>query len=90
MPRCERHNAGAAWTVAEEDRLRVGFCAGFSLENLCKDHGRTAAAVLTRLVRMGLLVVRNKEYRRLDPNPFATFEEAHKLEANDDEQTQAA
>lgn len=72
----EPANHGKEWTEAEELRLLQEFRAGFKLSTLCSAHDRTANAVLTRLVRLGVVAVRNRAYYALMPQPYATFEEA--------------
>jgi hypothetical protein len=48
-------NHGGPWTDDEDDRLRDGFNAGRTVDELVEDHGRSQAAIRSRLVRLGLL-----------------------------------
>lgn len=51
-PEDQLWNAGAAWTIAEDAELLVGFDAGLPLDYLAKRHGRTHRAIESRLIRL--------------------------------------
>ena len=47
--------AGSPWTSEEEQRLSAGFHAGVSPAEIGREHGRTAGAITSRLVKLGLI-----------------------------------
>jgi DNA helicase-2/ATP-dependent DNA helicase PcrA len=46
---------GAAWSAAEDGRLRLRFLAGDAPAALAKAHERTSGAIRSRLIKLGLL-----------------------------------
>lgn len=50
-----RPKMGAPWTPDEEQQLRDGFAAQKTIPELAAMHGRTASAITSRLVKMGLI-----------------------------------
>jgi len=53
--RQEHRRAYLPWTVAEEERLRIGFISrGYSIEQLSARLGRNPGAIRSRLERLGL------------------------------------
>lgn len=67
--------AGAAWTAEDERRLLEAFADGAaSPGEVAAACGRTRAAVLTRLVRLGRLVQTSHGY--FLPTPYASLSAA--------------
>lgn len=67
-------NAGALWSAEEDARLLREIEVGTSIERLAVEHGRTEAAITTRLVRHNRLY-RNPitgAYHRIERPPFYT------------------
>lgn len=76
-----RENAGKTWLKAERDALTERFAQGMDLEALADAHGRTASAILGKLVEMGLLIVnRNGFYFKIDPDPWTGWLEAKRID----------
>lgn len=48
-------NAGKPWSDAEDEQLKAAFSSGASAKDLVALHGRTAGAISSRLVRLGLI-----------------------------------
>jgi hypothetical protein len=48
-------NQGTSWTQEEEARLTHAFSAGKNVQTIAQDHGRTKAAINSRLRKLGLL-----------------------------------
>lgn len=46
---------GSSWDDAEDERLRAGFDAGHTADELAAAHGRTPGAIRSRLERLGLI-----------------------------------
>lgn len=67
--------AGAVWLKDEDELLRQRFAAGHSLKGLMAAHGRTASAITSRLVRLGLLVVVGRDYHQVSQDPWTTQSE---------------
>jgi hypothetical protein len=55
IPHAVPANAGGAWTLAEEGKLRAAFESEKDIAALARLHGRTRGAIRTRLVRLGLM-----------------------------------
>lgn len=64
---------GQAWTLQECQHLRSGFSEGLSLIQLTQIHGRTRAAITSKLVEMHLLTVIGRAYYPVHREPWATF-----------------
>ncbi|HLB33135.1 MAG TPA: hypothetical protein VJK54_02755 [Chthoniobacterales bacterium] len=54
--------AGKPWTPQENERLIIGFDSGISIENLARNHQRTAVAIESRLIRLGKLAPRTERF----------------------------
>lgn len=54
-PRRQPDNAGAPWSVAEDEALRTEFVTEKSVTRLAKLHSRSTGAITARLGRLGLL-----------------------------------
>lgn len=48
-------NAGAPWTVEEDEKMVKLFNDGVPIKDIAKEHERTEGAIESRLVKMGLL-----------------------------------
>jgi hypothetical protein len=46
-------NAGKSWDVDEEEKLAAAFDAGSGMKDLAAAHGRTPAAIKSRLIKLG-------------------------------------
>lgn len=55
-------NAAALWTAEEEKRLLAMFEAGYTADQISAAHGRSTAAILTRLCRKGKLYNHQGDY----------------------------
>lgn len=66
------HAAGQPWTTERNDALKRDFADGLDLASMCRNHGRTASAIVGQLCRLGLLIpVGNlRAYHRVDPDPW--------------------
>jgi hypothetical protein len=73
-------NAGKGWTGDMVSALKADFNAGYGLEALCRRHGRTPNAVVTRLQCEGLLALDGyRSYHRVNPDPWALVSELRHL-----------
>lgn len=50
-------NAGKAWTLDDDEQLRLGFQAGTPTKDLAAALGRTRWGIESRLVKLGLLTL---------------------------------
>lgn len=76
-----RANAGKTWLREEYADLRDRFATGMTLEQLADAHGRTAGAILGKLLEMGLLVHnRNGFYYKVESDPWTNHLEAKAIE----------
>jgi hypothetical protein len=66
--------AGEVWLEDEHELLCQRFAAGYSLKALMAAHGRSASAITSKLVRLGLLVVVRCDYHAVSQDPWATQE----------------
>lgn len=66
--------AGEVWLEDEHEQLRQRFAAGHTLKELMAAHGRSASAITSKLVRLGLLVVVRCDYHAVSQDPWATQE----------------
>ncbi len=71
-----RERKGQAWTAEEEQRLVAGFDAGLSAATIAQEMGRTAGAIRSRLIYLGLKVV---ETPKGDVRFLKNFEAGHLL-----------
>lgn len=69
-PLPEQH--GAPWTPVEDELLLTAFNGGMSLDQISRYRQRKPSAIVSRLVKMGLLIAVAGEYKRLGPT-FCTF-----------------
>jgi len=67
--------AGAVWLADEDELLRQRFAANYSLKGLMAAHGRTASAITSRLVKLGLLVAVGRDYHAVSQDPWTTQQE---------------
>ncbi|PYV13961.1 MAG: hypothetical protein DMG21_19695 [Acidobacteria bacterium] len=58
------HNAGNAWSDAEDKDLLADFDHGLPVKDLAAKHGRTQGAIASRLVRLGRIKERDEVYSR--------------------------
>ena len=67
-------NAGKNWTPELQKQLRDAFEEGKTLEQLQEIAGRTAVAVVGRLMQMNLLIQdRNGFYYRVNPDAWCSY-----------------
>lgn len=81
-------HAGLPWSADEDDRLSAAFRRGASLSELIEAHKRTAGAIKSRLMRLGLLVaddallpstaVPDRAADKIDETPQAPIGEVHR------------
>ena len=48
-------NAGKPWSETEDEHLKAAFSAGATAKELAAQHGRTAGAIASRLIKLGLV-----------------------------------
>lgn len=65
--------AGTTWSPEELDKMRQEWDARMPLLDMCLAHGRTASAVVSKLVMMGLYLQRDGWYHRIEPDPEFGF-----------------
>lgn len=67
-------NAGKTWLLAERQALRERFAEGKSIEVIAVEHGRTAGAIIGKLLEMGL-VIQNRDgfYFKVNPDPWCSY-----------------
>lgn len=85
-------NAGKTWLLEERRELRERLAQGMDLEALATAHGRTAGAILGKLLEMGLLVQnRDGFYFKVEPDPWTSWIEAKRIDGtlNPDNRTNA-
>ena len=73
------NRAGLAWTAIEDDDLRMAFNSHQELEDIVRFHERSVAAVLTRMIDLGLLLNRGDRYYRVDQDPWSSYAAAKQL-----------
>jgi hypothetical protein len=71
--------AGLAWTTSEDDMLRDQFNEHCELEAIVLNHQRSVAAVITRMMDLGLLLNRGERYYRVEQDPWSSYGEARAL-----------
>jgi hypothetical protein len=52
-------NQGSKWTDDEDVKLEINFEKGLKTTEIAKIHGRTAGAIRSRLIKLGLIEVEN-------------------------------
>ena len=72
--------SGMAWTTEEDDQLRREFNTYEELGAVVVAHERTVAAVLTRMMHLGLLVNIGNLYYRVYQDPWASYASAKMLQ----------
>ncbi|KVR21682.1 hypothetical protein WK13_34660 [Burkholderia ubonensis] len=74
-------NAGKTWTRELREALKEDFEKGLDLETLATQHGRSAGAIIAKLVEMGLLVQnRDGFYFRVEADPWTNWIEAKRID----------
>lgn len=74
-------NAGKTWTAELTKELREAFDEGYPLEMLQEIAGRTAGAVIGRLIQMNLLIQdRNGFYYRVNPDPWCSYHDVRHID----------
>ncbi len=73
-------NQGKAWTTQEEDMLRLEFNDNEPIEEMVRRHGRNAAAIASRAVKLGLLADINGEYFRMHPDKWSDWKELKRID----------
>lgn len=63
---------GQAWTPEENARLIEEYRSGMQPEDLAVAHGRTAAACVSRLAHLNVLVSHEGAYYELPAEPYVT------------------
>lgn len=66
-------NAGKTWLAEERHALRELFAEGKSVEEIATTHGRTAGAIIGKLMEMNLVIQdRNGFYYKVNPDPWCS------------------
>ena len=74
-------NAGKNWTPELQKQLRDAFEEGKTLEQLQEIAGRTAGAVVGRLMQMNLLIQdRNGFYYRVSPDAWCNYHDVRHID----------
>jgi hypothetical protein len=68
--------ARLAWTSEEDDMLRVQFNDHCELESIVRNHQRSVAAVINRMMDLGLVLNRGERYYRAEQDPWTSYSEA--------------
>ena len=63
------HNAGHAWSEAEDKELLADFDNGVPVRDLAAKHGRTQGGIASRLVRLGRINERDEAYGQASSPP---------------------
>jgi hypothetical protein len=77
-----RSNAGTNWSPEEREKLKLCFASGMSLAEIANEHGRTAGAILGKLMEHRLLVQdRNGFYYKVSPDAWCSYHDARHADA---------
>jgi hypothetical protein len=77
-----RSNAGTTWTPEERAQLKARFESGMSLADMANAHGRTAGAILGKLMEHRLLIQdRNGFYYKVSPDAWCSYHDARHADA---------
>ncbi len=71
---------GQAWTTEEDDQLRHEFNQNKTLETIMMNHQRTASAMTSRMIRLGLVAAGPGGFYRIEQDPWITTAEANELQ----------
>jgi transposase-like protein len=76
-----RENMGKVWTREERQQLLELFDSGMPIDQLANAHGRTAGAVLAKLLEHRRLVEgRDGFYYKVSPDPWVHYREVKEAE----------
>lgn len=64
---------GKAWMAEEYEQLKQLFNEGRNAEEIATAHGRTVAAILSKLEQLGLVVLIGRKYHKVDPDPWYDY-----------------
>jgi hypothetical protein len=74
-------NAGKTWTREMLQELRDAFDSGQSLTEIQHTVGRTAGAVIGKLMQLNLLIQdRNGFYYRVNPDPWCNYHDVRHID----------
>lgn len=72
--------AGQPWTTPLVDALLNDFDAGLDLKELCVKHGRSPAAIISQLQRLGLIMQHGyRSYHKVNPDPWVMVAQVQSL-----------
>ena len=63
-------NKGKVWLAEEVEQLRHGFAQDLTLEELVEAHGRTPAAIISKMASMGLIIALPTGWHRIEQDPW--------------------
>lgn len=72
MKRAKTPRGGEPWTIEENASLIMKYRGGMQPEDLAVAHGRTAAACVSRLCYLNVLVSHEGAYYELPKDPYVT------------------
>lgn len=73
MPEHNRSNMGNIWLNEEYDQLRKEFADRMDIEDIANAHGRTAGAIISKMLSLGMIVDYKGSYYRIEQDPWTDY-----------------